>query len=1447
MGTTRAQNYEWMLEIHVRYSHSGCMSEQIDIIQAVFNGQNWGLNGDVVPGTLGKEYKVYARGTNWAGIANKNISVAVKGTCSDVFLPARDLSMFGSSCSSTSYSGPGNNPPGNATVTIRFFPRFEPLKTETCSQSIYTASSCSSTGSYVWELSTNGATYSPIARTGPTVTFNAAELVSLGYTNPYVLFYIRLKDPGLPDRNLTNTYTFRVYAPPPTVSLSGQTDVVCKGQQNGTATLQISSSVVDRFYINCTNLDNGAAWVVPDVRVGNTTITGLDAGRWKFEVVNNNTADTDSYGHCPVSIDHNVAEPTAVAVSFNVPLHNTYAIKCNGGTQGEATAVGAGGVGGYKDFSWSTTATGATITGLTAGTYTVSLKDANGCPASGSVELKQPAPVQVSLSPSKTYMSGHAVSCWNKNDGGVNSTVSGGITGQSYTYGWSTGATGPSISDRGTGTYTLTVTDANGCPDSESITLLAPPAIDFTIDQTGTLSCPGDATVSFAGKSVANTIGTVSYAWSSGETTLSVAGKGAGTYTFTVSDQQGCSTARSVTLDNPRAHTVALAPLSNYNGSRIKCNGGSDGALEAVVKDPDGVVVSAQNYLWTQNGTRIGESPTLTSMNDLSEGLYKVVITYGAACETEGTYPLNDPDPVVVNAGPTTDYNGQPIKCFNGTDANIRATAGGGTPGVYSYSWNTGATGALLTGVGAGTYVVTVKDVNQCPGYATVPLEDPTPVEASILSVSDYSGYGVSCNGSNDGRITTEASGGSGGYTYSWSNGATTPVITGLAGGSYTLTVSDNNGCEDVVTQPISSPTVVTLSVVREKNISCFEGSDGEIELLAGGGVGNYQYSRNNGASWQPEHVFGTLTEGTYTITLRDGNGCTKTAPSTLSEPKQIMIDFADKQPAFCNDPAGTARAVVTGGVSGYTYRWEDGDGTVLDTDDVLSGVKGGIYTVIVRDNNACEERNDVSITSTDGAQATYVATAARCFDSSDGSAEITITKGDGPFVIRWPDGQSTLQGVNLKKAQYNVVITDRNNCTVVQTVDVPAPDAIALAVQSSMIPTCNGLCDGQMTLVASGGVGGYVYEWNGKTGAAQTQLCAVVYPVTVTDANNCVLHRDVELLQPEPLDIRAAKATLATCRDGCDGSLEALATGGNGGYQYTWAAGGNTNIKTGLCPGTYLISVQDLKGCQAEASLVLNNTPALPLDLGGGVTLCVGQSHTLDAGAPWTNVQWGSNTGFESTGQRVTITDVGSYWVEVLNDKGCVGRDTFLLETSYDLLQASFMIPGEAVAGDTVVMIDISWPLPETVAWQYPAAMREVLNLGDVLFGQFDAAGTYEVAMTARLGECVDQISKTIVILGEGAESEGGKLGYEKFVKEFTVYPNPTDGAFDVGIELLEESPVTLSIWNSPTGILIKQVQRNDQKLYHVSFDLRPLNAGTYILRLDHAKGKEYIRFIVY
>jgi hypothetical protein len=243
---------------------------------------------------------------------------------------------------------------------------------------------------------------------------------------------------------------------------------------------------------------------------------------------------------------------------------------------------------------------------------------------------------------------------------------------------------------------------------------------------------------------------------------------------------------------------------------------------------------------------------------------------------------------------------------------------------------------------------------------------------------------------------------------------------------------------------------------------------------------------------------------------------------------------------------------------------------------------------------------------------------------------------------------------------------------------------------------------------------------------------------------------------------------------------------------------------------------------------------------------LCVGQTYTLDAGGGWKSIAWKSNTGYTSTEQKIVVKDAGSYWLEVLNDKGCIAQDTFLLETSYDLLKASFMIPKEAIAGDTVVIIDISWPMPERIEWNYPPDMTVLQDNGDILYGKFNSAGTYEVNLATHLGECYDQISKTITILEEQDNGEGGRLGYEEYVKSFTLYPNPNSGSFHVGVELIEEMPITVSVWHSPSGIMIKKVQQNGEKIYQLYFDLRPLTSGTYVLRLDYENGKKYIRFVV-
>jgi hypothetical protein len=161
--------------------------------------------------------------------------------------------------------------------------------------------------------------------------------------------------------------------------------------------------------------------------------------------------------------------------------------------------------------------------------------------------------------------------------------------------------------------------------------------------------------------------------------------------------------------------------------------------------------------------------------------------------------------------------------------------------------------------------------------------------------------------------------------------------------------------------------------------------------------------------------------------------------------------------------------------------------------------------------------------------------------------------------------------------------------------------------------------------------------------------------------------------------------------------------------------------------------------------------------------------------------------------------------------------------------------------------MVDVSWPLPLNIIWDYPSAMTKIFDNGPVVHGQFNEAGKYEITLSASLGECRDKMAKTITILKASENVDGGRLGYKKFVTRFELYPNPHDGEFDVSIELAEESPVTLSVWSVTTSLNMGKWKDSGQSSYLKHIDLRPLMSGQYVLRLDHAKGHEMIRFIVH
>lgn len=1615
------------------------------------------------------------------------------------------INMSGT-CESVSYIN------GNVRATVTVYPRiatpFESSTTlEKCNNNIkLNVSTCSITvNNHIWEVSNSvsGPWFVLTDKTTASITVTAEDLYRIGFSSKYGARYVKVSDAGRSGRT-SEALLFNVHTPAPTISFSNIKDPTCNNGTDGSIQVNITSPdvvVVNKFVITTFEptsrlmIDQAdgksSPYTVTDLSTQNL-VTLIFAATKSFLVRVENKPDESKYGNCWIELTTPVINnPSRVIATPTSTKHNGYEVKCKDGRTGEITVTASGGTPGYKNYLWNTGATTPTINGLPAGTYSVSLKDTNDCPANASITIAEPpSAVTASIvSVNKGIFNERDISCRDKTDGLLRATGLGGVGG--YSYQWTGGPATADYPNVGVNSYTVTVTDANSCADTENYAVVNPPAIDFVLEQQTAIDCAGASTgaVRLKDFSLSNAIGSTTYTWSTGESTSFVDNKPAGMYTLTVTDAQSCSTSKSFSLIDPAAYTVSITHDSNYNGSKISCNGEADGALRAIVRDHLDDSQTPNSYSWYRTSdltTEIGSGPT---QEDLNEGSYTVIVDYNSGCKAQDAYFLADPDPLSPTINPTSDYNDlvvkctgdlngsisagrsggtgahtfvwndagsttgpdltsigagtyivtatdlngctgsnsytvvdpSPvtptiaalsnynsfvIKCFGESNGSLRASATGGTGGVeYTYAWNTGTIGTDIVGLSAGTYTVTATDKNGCSGIKSMSIENPEKVVAMASVVSDYNGFDISCNGASNGRLLAIPLGGTNTFTYLWNNGSTSISPSGLAQGTYSVTVTDANGCTEVasttlyqpdpviaaieefsnyngfgvrcsgsdegfikigatggtdsftyewlgesetsntlssvragtyqitvrdsngcpsnISHTITEPTLLTLFTTNKNHVKCFGTSTGELEVSAAGGIANYEYSLDN-VNWQVSNQFSGLLAQNYTVYARDLNLCVIPLAESITEPAELVISFTDIEPAFCADPRGKAKAEIIGGVGAYRYEWKNSSGTVISSTNNISNVAAGAYLLTSQDGNDCPVLKTVAIASTDGPQLIVKETVeAKCSYSSDGSALLEVVAGDGPFTYQWPDGQTTSMGSSLAKGNYVVEVKDRNNCVSTKEVAITAPDVLEIEILESLSPACFGDCNGMIKVTNTGGTGLVVFNWGASVGDVLSGICKGSYAVQATDANGCIANRSFIVREPDPLELKLVDRRLPKCFGGCDGMMAVEATGGNGSYDYEWNTGSRLAIADGICAGNHTVSLTDLRGCTAErtyslgqperlnirllanqqpdchdgcngklevdatggvgtysyqwstgtstalaedicpgdytvsvvdvnacisnATYTVNNPPALIVDLGGSITLCVGQTHVLDVGNTWSSYLWRSNTGLSSTYSSVTITEPGQYWVEVQNNLGCIAQDTFLLETSLDLLQASFLMPKETMVGDTVVIIDISWPLPDRIEWGLPPEMNKMLDMGDVIYGKFASPGEYSVLLNTHLGQCFDAIGKMITVLENTSTDPEDDLGFKEFVKEFAMYPNPTQGNFSVRVEIEESSPITLSVWSSLSGRVLKQVKLEGNETYNPDIIMDSLIPGAYVLRLDHAKGRKYIHFIVH
>ncbi|MAX82426.1 MAG: hypothetical protein CL843_19890, partial [Crocinitomicaceae bacterium] len=751
---------------------------------------------------------------------------------------------------------------------------------------------------------------------------------------------------------------------PPNYQVSAVVDsnVTCNGLSDGGTTANVTGGTSPYSYL----WSNGAA---------TASITGVTSGMYTVTITDNGgLTDTASVM---------IIEPTVMVAASQVDSNVT----CNGLSDGGATASATGGTSPYT-YAWSNSATTASVTGVMAGTYTVTVTDANGCTSTSSSTVTEPAALVAASQVDSN------VTCNGLLNGGATASALGGTT--PYVYAWSNSATTASITGVTAGTYTVTVTDANGCASTSSSTVTEPTVLVTSSQVDSNVTCNG---LSDGGATASATGGTspYTYTWSNSSTTASITGVMAETYTVTVTDANGCTSTSSSTVTEP---TVLVA--ASQVDSNVTCNSLSDGG--ATVSVTGGTM--PYSYAWSN-------SATTASITGVAAGTYTVTVTDANGCTSTSSSTVTEPA-ALVEASQVDST----ITCSGLSDGGATASATGGTM-PYTYAWSNSATTASITGVMAGTYTVTVTDANGCTSTNSSTVTEPATLVAATQIDST-----VSCNGLSDGGATASATGGTMPYTYVWSNAATTASITGVAAGTYSVTITDFNGCYDSASVVVTEPATLIAATMIDSTVSCNGLSDGGVTSAAVGGTTPYTYIWSNGAT--TASITG-VAAGTYSVTITDFNGCYDSASAVVTEPAVLVAASQVDSNVTCNGLLnGGATASATGGTMPYTYAWSNSATTAS-----ITGVAAGTYTVTVTDANGCTSTSSSTVTEpTVLVAASQVDSTITCNGLSDGGATASATGGTMPYTYAWSNSATTASITGVAAGTYTVTVTDANGCT---------------------------------------------------------------------------------------------------------------------------------------------------------------------------------------------------------------------------------------------------------------------------------------------------------------------------------------------------------------------------------------------------------------------------------
>lgn len=1110
-----------------------------------------------------------------------------------------------------------------------------------------------------------------------------------------------------------------------------------------------------------------------------------------------------------------------LALSFDIEEQRD--VTCFGLTDGYLKLKA---IGGWGDYRFQLNANPQTVSNefldLSAAVYQLQITDSVGISWAQEISIIEPNLLTAE------YLSHKDVNCFGGNDGEITLKIEGGNPKYNLSLDEIDWITGSAMTELVKADYDIFVKDNKGCEVKvETVKIDQPDEITLLSSLVTKSRCSnneGSIVTAFSGG-----VGQYTYQWNKdtlvngafvwkeilNSNSPAIDNLFSSQYIVKVRDEHLCE----LSFDFALGDITDLA-IESIDVEDVSCWGYKDGKASALVKNGNSPYI----YSWDVDITESNKDLAW----DILAGTYNLLVRDDKGCAVSEKFTVGSPDPLSYQI----DEIVQPL-CYGGEKGVINLHAVGGTAD-YQYSWNDGRTASSIEELNPDLYSLTIKDAHNCESTFDFDMQYQRELKPFIGNDTLICHYNTLLL---DGGDYSE---------YSWSSdfgfSSQKAQVDLTEPGKYYLEVTDEDQCLGFDTLSLDVSYFKIADMVST-DVTCNDFADGraQIELTPLNWESKVVWpDGRNGLVWDK------LSGGNYTVEVEDSYTCKDSHDFFIYEPDTLSVDVEKLLHPICSDvPNGEIELIANGGNGTYLFLWNNGSDKAK-----ISDLDQGIYSVLIEDQKHCQISKSYDLKY----QKTIQNDLGLDFLGPDTLiCHYNSLPLDGRDFAKhyWTSDlgySSSKRFVELNDPDnYYLQIEDEDKCFAYDTIKLSV-SYLKIETLASTDVTCNSFADGNAQIAVLPANWKHVIEWSdGSHASTWNNLSGGDYQVQITDDYGCFDISKFSIYEPNELKIEVENLFHPLCFGVPDGFIRLNPLGGNGDYQFAWDHGSDKSRLTKLDQGDYSVLLTDKKGCQVSDNFTLEYQKAIYPDLGEDIIICSNNFVSLYPGNYSEYLWMEDNRILDNTESDLVVWDANEYSVEAKDEDGCTASDTINISVIESELNPVLLSASSVAVGDTLMVMDVSQPQPESLTWEFTGPHTITEQTGFYCLVVFLEEGMYEMKMSALLNDCVGELRESILVVPASEKADDGtETQSEAYVhlKKLLVSPNPSDGLFAADVELAESAEITFYLVNLQTGQVIEKRRRSGLKTYRENYSVS--QSGSYCVYAESKGERKVVKLIV-